>query len=68
MSTVTLEQIVEEGRTLTPEKQQPLRDMLNKEARLAELRRIQAKYAHLTTSSEVFAARKEDEIEMEDRR
>jgi len=45
-----------------------LRDVLDREARTAELRRIQGKYAHLTTSSESFAARKAEEIALEDRR
>jgi hypothetical protein len=49
--------------------------MLNKEMMTAEqaekdalLRRIQGKYAHLPTSSEDFAARKQEEIDLENRR
>jgi hypothetical protein len=68
MSNATLEQIVEAVNALTPGEQHQLLEMLNKEARTAKLRRIQEKYAHLTTSSEAFAARKAEEIELEDRR
>ncbi|HEY0545580.1 MAG TPA: hypothetical protein VGC91_09410 [Pyrinomonadaceae bacterium] len=52
-------------RTLSSEQQQQLRAALDKEALL---RRIQGKYEHLTTSSEAFAARKAEEIALEDRR
>jgi len=68
MSNLTLEQIVEEVKALPPEQRQQLRAFLDKEARTAELRRIQEKYAHFTTSSEAFAARKAEEIELEERR
>jgi hypothetical protein len=68
MSKVSLEQVIEEAKSLTPEEQRQLREALDKEARTAELRRIQGKYAHLTTSSEEFAARKAEEIALEDRR
>ncbi len=64
----TLDRIIEEVRQLPPDDQQRLRDVLDREARTAELRRIQGKYAHLTTSSEAFAARKAEEIALEDRR
>ncbi|MDT7779219.1 MAG: hypothetical protein QOC99_1731 [Acidobacteriota bacterium] len=64
----TLDKIIEEVRALSPEERQQLREMLDMETRAAELRRIQSKYAHLTTSSEAFAARKSEEIEREDRR
>jgi hypothetical protein len=52
MSKVTLEQVIEEVKSLTPEEQRQLRETLDKEARSAELRRIQDKYVHLTTNSE----------------
>lgn len=68
MSKVTLEQVIEEAKSLTPDEQRQLREALDIEARTAELRRIQSKYAHLTTSSEDFAARKVEEIALEDRR
>jgi hypothetical protein len=51
--------------TFSSEQQQQLRAALDKEAML---RRIQGKYAHLTTSSEAFMARKAEEIALEDRR
>jgi hypothetical protein len=64
----SLEKIIEEVRALSAEEQRQLRELLDREMRTAELRRIQSKYAHLTTSSEAFAARKAEEIELEDRR
>lgn len=64
----TLDRIIEEVRALSPEEQRQLRELLDREARTAELRRIQSKYADLKTSSEAFAARKGEEIELEDRR
>ncbi len=64
----TLDKIIEEVRALSPEERQQLREMLDMEKRTAELRRIQNKYAHLTTGSEAFATRKSEEIELEDRR
>jgi len=63
----TLDKIIEEVRTLTPDEQQQLREMLDREARTAELRRIQGKYAGLNIGSEAFAAEKAKEIELEDR-
>ena len=68
MSRVTLEQVIEEAKSLTPEEQRQLREALDKEARTAELRRIQGKYANALTSSEEFARRKAEEIALEDRR
>ncbi len=62
-----LDKIIEEVRTLSPEEQQQLRAMLDKEARTAELRRIQGKYAYLNVSSEAFAARKAEEVALEGR-
>ena len=64
---MTLEQVIEHAQSLTPDELRRLREALDKEARTAELRRIQSKYAHLTTNSEAFAARKTEEIELEDR-
>lgn len=71
MSNATLEKILEDVKTLTPDEQQQLRAMLNREMTTAEqkharLRQVQAKYAHLPTSSEDFAARKQAEIDLED--
>ena len=64
---MTLEQVMEHAQSLTPDELRRLREALDKEARTATLRQIQSKYAHLTTSSEAFAARKAEEIELEDR-
>jgi hypothetical protein len=62
-----LDKIIEEVRALPPEGQQQLRELLDHEARTAELRRIQGKYAHLTTSINAFAARKAEEVARGDR-
>ncbi len=63
-----LNRIIEEVRALTPDEQQQLREILEREARTAELRRIQGKYAVTNVSSETFAAEKAEEIAREDRR
>lgn len=68
MSKATLEQVIEEVKSLTPEEQRQLREALEKELRTAELRRIQGKYSNVLTSSEEFAARKAEEIALEERR
>jgi hypothetical protein len=62
----TLDKIIEEVRTLTPDEQQQLRDLLDREARTAELRRIQGKYKGTNAGSERFAAEKAEEIARED--
>ena len=67
MST-TLDRIIEEVRALTPDEQQQLREMLEREARTAELRRIRGKYAHVRISSDEFAQLKQEETKLEDRR
>jgi hypothetical protein len=64
----TLDRIIEEVRALNPDEQQQLREMLEREARTAELRRIQSKYTGVHASSEDFAAQKAQEIAREDRR
>lgn len=63
----TLDRIIEEVRKLSPDEQQRLREMLDREARTIELRRIQGKYKGSNVSSEAFAAQKAREIELEDR-
>lgn len=63
----TLEQVIEEARQLSPDEQRQLREMLDREARIAQVRQVQAKYAHITTSSDAHAARKTEEIELEER-
>ena len=66
MSSQILERIIEEAKSLTPEERRQLIAHLEKDARTAELRRIQSKYAGMKTSSEAFAKRKAEEIELED--
>ena len=68
MSSQALEQIIEEVNTLTPEERRQLLAHLERDERTADLRRIQGKYAEMNTGSEAFAARKAEEIELEDRR
>jgi hypothetical protein len=68
MPSRTLEEIIEEVKTLSADEQRQLREALEKDERTAELRKIQSKYAHMQTSSEAFAARKAEEIALEDRR
>jgi hypothetical protein len=74
MSSRSLEEIIEEVKTLSPDEQQQLREALAKEsgsaeqlerARLADS--IRGKYGNVLTSSEEFAARKAEEIVLEDR-
>ncbi len=63
----TLEQLIEEARALSPDEQRQLREALEREARLARIREVQAKYEHTNTNSEDFTRRKAEEIELEDR-
>lgn len=63
----TLDRIIEEVHALSPQEQEQLRAMLEREARTAELRRIQGKYADADVSSESFAAEKAEEKAREDR-
>ena len=58
MSSQTLERIIEEAKALTAGERRQLIAHLEKDARTAELRRIQSKYAGMKTSSDAFAARK----------
>lgn len=53
---------------LTSEQEWRVGVMLNRLQRVALSREIRGKYAHLPTSSESFAARKADEIALEERR
>jgi hypothetical protein len=68
MSTGTLDRIIEEVKTLPTEERRQLLEQLERDERTAELRRIQRKYAHMKISSDAFAERKAEEIELEDRR
>lgn len=70
-----LERIIEEAKTLTPEETRALRDILDKRSRSAEQAErnrlassIRGKYAGILTSSTEFAARKAEELALEDRR
>jgi len=70
----TLDKIIEEVRALSSEEQRQLREMLDREAQASEQSRrtilsrsIRGKYAHLGVSSDAFAARKAEEIALEDR-
>jgi hypothetical protein len=64
----TLDKMIDEFHSLPPEEQQRFREMLEREARTAELRRIQGKYKGANVSSDAFAAEKAEEIAREDRR
>ncbi len=71
---VTLDKIIEEVRQLPPDEQRQLRAVLDQEAQSTEqaernriAHSIRGKYAHVLTSSDEFAARKAEEIELEDR-
>ena len=68
MSTATLDRIIDEVKTLPTDERRQLLEQLGRDERTAELRRIQSKYAHMKISSDAFAARKTEEIELEDRR
>ena len=67
MSTVAIDRIIEEVKTLTPEERRQLFEHLEKDERTADLRRIQSKYSRIKTSGDAFAVRKAEEIELEDR-
>jgi hypothetical protein len=68
----TLDRIVEEFRSLEPDEQGRLLEMLEQEKRSSEraalARSIRGKYAHVRTSSEDFIAQKREETKREDSR
>lgn len=68
----TLDKIVEEFRTLEPEEQGRLLELLEREKRSSEraalARSVRGKYAHVLTSSEDFIALKREETRREDAR
>lgn len=75
MSSRTLEEIIKEAQALSPDEQRQLREALEKEPHSTEQSErdrlataIRGKYADVLTSSEEFAARKAEEIALEDRR
>jgi hypothetical protein len=69
-------EIMEKTLTLTPDDMRRLRDVLNTvswdmsgtDVRRKLARNVRGKYANLPTDSETFAARKAEEIALEDRR
>lgn len=70
----TLEKVIEEVKSLTPEERRQLRELLDREARGAEQEErgrlasaVRGKYRDVLTSSEDFIARKAEEIALEDR-
>lgn len=71
-----MSQIMEKTLTLMPDDMRHLRDVLNtftldiagSEGRAKMVRSVRGKYAHLPTGSAAFAARKAEEIRLEDRR
>jgi hypothetical protein len=74
MSKVTLERVIEDAKSLTPEEQHKLREALDEERRSTEQAKrdklassIRGKYADVLSSSEEFAARKAEESVLEDR-
>jgi hypothetical protein len=68
--------IIEKTFSLMPDDMRRLRDVLiietsdfaGRERRAQTARSVRGKYAHLPTGSEAFAARKAEEIRLEDRR
>jgi hypothetical protein len=64
----SLDKVIDDFHALTPEEQQRFREVLDREARTAELRRIQGKYKDANVSSDAFAAEKAEEMAREDRR
>jgi hypothetical protein len=67
--------LLEKRNALTPEKRQRLDDLVNRAAvesglvdKASVVRAVRGKYAHLRISSEEFAAQKQEEIGLEDRR
>ena len=71
----SLEKLIEEVRSLSPEEQRRLRDLLDEEAQGERERErarlaasIRGKYRDVLSSSDEFNARKAAEIALEDRR
>lgn len=63
----TLEQLIEKALSLPPDEQRQLREALEREAKLARIREVQAEFAHMKISSEDLRRSKAEEIELEDR-
>ena len=73
--TPSLEKILAEINTLTAAERRHLRDLLEREQNaqgpaptVSRVNEVKGKYAFVATSSEAFADRKAEEIELEDRR
>jgi hypothetical protein len=77
-----LDRILAEVRQLSPDERRQLRERLDREAHIAPspaqrdvqaeraalITSVRGKYAYVPTSSEAFNQRKQEEIELEDRR
>jgi len=67
--TPAVEKILAEISTLTPAEREELQELLGSSRPTAELvNQIKGKYSFVATSSEAFAGRKQEEIDLEDRR
>lgn len=67
--TPAVEKILVEISTLTPAEREELQELLGSSRPTAELvDKIKGKYSFVATSSEAFAGRKQEEIDLEDRR
>ncbi len=67
--TPAVEKILAEISTLTPAEREELQELLGSSRPTAELvDKIKGKYSFVATSSEAFAGRKQEEIDLEDRR
>jgi hypothetical protein len=67
--TPAVEKILAEISTLTPAEREELQELLGSSRPTAELvNKIKGKYSFVATSSEAFAGRKQEEIDLEDRR
>lgn len=70
----TLERIIAEVDALSPEEKEKLREHLDREAGASThpdeefIRATRGMFAHVPTSTEAFARRKQEEIDLEDRR
>jgi hypothetical protein len=68
----TLEKILEEVKTLSSDEKVQLRELLAQEPPPAKdvafIRQVRGKYKHALSSTEEFMARKQEEIEIEERR
>ncbi len=75
MSAAVLEELIEKIKLLSEAEQQKLAEAIEQQQQMkaeterkAFIRSLRGKYAFVPTSSEDFARRKQEEIELEDRR